>query len=118
MGCVVFGGLTDDNTRSESGYHGETETEPVLDAQHVKNTECGTGNEQSRYIGSKSQRMKKVAHSGSFLSAYEEDTENAEEYTHSSNEHRSNYGLKLNFEASGSKSHSTESGSGENGAAI
>ena len=61
--------------------------------------------------------MEQIFHRSTFLGADKIDAEDAEEHTHSSDEHRRNDSLELQV-AAGSKSHGTQGSSREDGAAV
>ena len=67
MRSVILGGLTYDDACCQAGDDGERQSEPVVDAEQVKDGEGGHGDEQGRDICTYRQRAQQVAHGSALL---------------------------------------------------
>ena len=98
VGGVVFGGLTDDHTGSQTRDDGEGEAQPVLNTQEVEDGEGGDGNEHGTHVGAKGERTEQIPHRSALLGAYEEDAKQREEHAHRGNQHRGDDRLQLDLQ--------------------
>ena len=118
MRGVIFGSLTDDDTGSQTRDNREGEAEPVFNTQEVEDGESSDSNEHGAHVGTKGQRTEQIPHRGTFLSAYQEDSQQRQEYTHRSNQHGGDDSLQLNLQTRYAKSCSTQSRGREDRATV
>lgn len=107
---IVLSCLTNDDAGDQSADDGERQSEPVLDAQQVKDGKCGDGDEHGAYVGSQTERAKQILHGCSLLGANQEDSDKREEYSDGCDDHRSYDGLQLHVAVHG-ESRGAEGGS-------
>ena len=118
MRGVILSSLTDNNTCSQTGNNREGKTEPILNTQEIENGKGGNGYQYGTDIGAERQRTEQILHGSSLFGANQEYTQQREENTNGSYQHRSNDSLQLDFNTGNGKSGCTKGGSRKHRTAI